>query len=266
MDARPFLRWAGSKRSLLPELKSRVPIGFNRYVEPFAGSACLFFSLNPEQALLSDVNAELMDVYRAVRDYPEEIASELSSMPVSREHFYGLRAQTASDLRPQDRAVRFIYLNRFCFNGLYRTNMKGEFNVPFGAPKTPNVPTSVQLQECSKRLKKATLLSGDFESTVVPMLSKGDFVYLDPPYSNRGVRIFREYDPRSFKETDLPRFASMLDKIDEAGSQFLVSYADSDGNRTFFKKWRQDVVTTQRNISGFTKHRRLAQELVITNF
>jgi DNA adenine methylase len=264
--AKPFLRWAGSKRALLTELQSHFPDEFDRYVEPFAGSACLFFRSAPERALLSDLNTELIETYVTVRASPEEVGYRLASMPVSKEDYYTIRKQKPSDSDAVGHAARFIYLNRFCFNGLYRTNLKGDFNVPFGRPKTNNVPTGAALRACAERLAKADLKVGDFEKTIACQITKGDLVYLDPPYFHQGTRIFREYYPDSFGRGDLDRFVALLRAIDEIGAKFIVSYASFPDTDTYFSKWNSKTVTTQRNISGFAKHRRKASEIIVTNY
>lgn len=266
LPAQPFLRWAGSKRALLTELQSHFPDEYERYVEPFAGSACLFFRSAPERALLSDLNTELIDTYVTVRAFPEDVGCRLASLPVSKDDYYRIRQQKLKESDAIGHAVRFIYLNRFCFNGLYRTNLKGDFNVPFGRPKTNNVPTSAELRACAQRLEKSDLKAGDFEKTIAGQITKGDLVYLDPPYFHQGTRIFREYHPNSFGRGDLDRFVALLRTIDEIGAKFIVSYASFPDTDTYFSTWNSKTVTTQRNISGFAKHRRKASEIIVTNY
>ena len=140
-SAQPFIRWAGSKRQHLSLLKSYWSDKFSRYVEPFAGSAILFFNLNPKRALLGDINNELISTFETVSDHPTRIHNILSSIPKGRSHYIKLRKVNPYSLCPTKRAARFIYLNRYCFNGLYRTNLKGEFNVPYGGKKSGKLPT-----------------------------------------------------------------------------------------------------------------------------
>jgi DNA adenine methylase len=138
----PFLRWAGSKRGAIPVLRQFVPKKFNKYIEPFAGSACLFFHIRPEKAILADLNGELIETYAAIKRSPGHVGRALADLPFGREEYYQIRQdQNVTRLSPTQRAARFIYLNRFCFNGLYRTNAAGKFNVPFGAPRNATVPT-----------------------------------------------------------------------------------------------------------------------------
>lgn len=263
---RPFLRWAGSKRKVLPYLKRFVPPQFNRYIEPFAGSACLFFDLQPKHAILSDLNRELIDTYRTVRNDPQLVGRTLAKLPVGREAYYKIRFLKIDKMSAVQRAARFIYLNRFCFNGLYRTNTKGDFNVPYGAPKTTNVPTAESLDLCSILLRRATLTSGDFEEVIRSRLQRGDFIYLDPPFFQNSRRVFREYNPVPFQATDLKRLSRLLHAIDKAGANFVLSYSACAEAKIAFKGWHTTQIRTTRNISGFTKHRRVATEIVITNF
>ena len=139
-SARPFLRWAGSKRQLLPRLRPLIEASPGRYIEPFMGSASLFFSLNKQHGVLSDLNEELVDTFLTVRAQPRLVARALAKLTNSESAFYRVRERDPKDLSPTARAARFIYLNRFCFNGLYRTNAKGRFNVPYGRPKNDNRP------------------------------------------------------------------------------------------------------------------------------
>lgn len=138
----PFLRWAGSKRKIIPILLDLAPAKFARYVEPFAGSACLFFALRPAQAILSDINVELINTYQTLKANVEGVIKHLSLLNCGEEEYYRIRSQANSKMTNEKRAARFIYLNRFCFNGLYRTNKQGKFNVPYGAHKAGNLPSA----------------------------------------------------------------------------------------------------------------------------
>jgi DNA adenine methylase len=264
--ARSFLRWAGSKRSLLSHLHAKFPARYERYVEPFAGSACLYFHANPKVAILSDLNDELIDAYRAVKGNAAAVSNALEKLPVGKDAYYLIREIEPLNLDIPERAARFIYLNRFCFNGLYRTNLRGQFNVPYGAPKNFNIPSQEALSQCSRRLANADLRSGDFEKSIGGDIIATDFYYFDPPYCQRGKRIFREYHPDSFSITDVRRLVDILGRIDDAGAKFMVSYADNPEAKDAFSRWNVTTVNAQRNISGFAKHRRLAQELVVINY
>jgi DNA adenine methylase len=263
-EARPFLRWAGSKRQLLPKLRTYWGTGFKRYIEPFMGSACLFFAVRPKSALLSDLNKDLVETFRQVRNNPDAVASRLQSYRVSKASYYKLRAVQPDSLGPLEAASRFIYLNRFCFNGLFRTNGKGHFNVPIGSSGTGSLPSEALLKQCASLLKHAELRCYDFSDTLGEM-KRGDFAYLDPPFAVKNRRVFREYNANAFGPADLARLAHMLKCIDSLGAFFVVSYADSREGRDILHHWNMSRVRTRRNIAGFTKHRRHAFELVATN-
>jgi DNA adenine methylase len=177
---RTFLRWAGSKKKLIPRLEQFWSATFSRYIEPFAGSACLFFSIEPSAAILGDTNKELIDVYRVLRDDPERIHRRLVAIPRNKATYYRWRAKEPKKLDTATRALRFVYLNHNCFNGIYRTNVQGNFNVPFGS-KLASYPTRIDFIRCSELLTGTRLVAGDFQKTLADV-ARGDFIYLDPPY------------------------------------------------------------------------------------
>lgn len=260
-----LLRWAGSKRKLVPKLLPYWGGGFNRYIEPFAGSAVLFFAIQPEHALLSDINADLIHALTMVRDNPSGLHKTLHRFRLGKRNYNRLRALDVQTLQPAEKAARFLFLNRFCFNGLYRTNVHGQFNVPFSPSGTGTLPTRGQLTAASRLLKTAEIRCGDFETVLRNSVFPGDFVYLDPPYAVGNRRVFRQYGPDSFGLEDLERLAKLLHVIDERGARFVLSYADCREARHTFRPWRSTRVLTHRNISGFAKHRRRAAELIVTN-
>jgi DNA adenine methylase len=264
-ETRPFLRWAGSKRKLLPQLTPYWGVGFKRYIEPFVGSAALFFSLRPPDAILSDINPELVQLLEAVRDHPQAVHKKVTSYPRGKRTFYQLRNLKSGDLTPIERAARLLFLNRFCFNGLYRTNLKGDFNVPFSPEGTGSLPLRRDLLAAAKSLRRAELRCGDFEGVIFGTVRAGDFVYMDPPYAVSNRRIFRQYGPQSFGLDDLGRLSAALVEINRRKARFVLTYADCREARRAFAQWDSRRVYTQRNISGFARHRRRAAELVFTN-
>jgi DNA adenine methylase len=261
----PFLRWAGSKRKLLPKLTPYWGEGFVRYLEPFAGSSALFFAIQPTQAVLSDTNAELIESLEEVRNAPSEVHRLVSSMKHTKAEYYRVRKQDRAALDSRGRAARFIYLNRYCFNGLYRTNLAGNFNVPFASSGTGGVPPLEVFLENARLLRNAELICGDFDTVVREHVRAGDFVYLDPPYAVANRRIFRQYGPHTFGLDDLDKLKLLLEYIDGCGASFLLSYADCKESRALGVSWRHHRVFTQRNIAGFQMHRRRAAETIITN-
>jgi DNA adenine methylase len=261
----PFLRWAGSKRKLLPRLLPFWGEGHDRYIEPFAGSSALFFAIQPKRALLSDINPDLVQALGVIRNEPAAVYQQARKYPASKRTFYRLRALDPSVLTPIERAARFFFLNRFCFNGLYRTNLNGRFNVPFAGQKTGNLPPWEQFATAASMLKRCVIKCGDFEHILRLAVREGDFVYLDPPYAVGNRRIFRQYGADTFGLSDLQRLRAVLKMIEERGACFVLSYAYCREAKEAFEGWSSHRVYTHRNISGFAKHRRRAAELIVTN-
>jgi DNA adenine methylase len=259
----PFLRWAGSKRQVLHHLAAFWNTSYSRYVEPFAGSSCLFFEIQPAAALLADKNAQLIQTYEVLRDDPDRLHRRLTKLSPDVITYYRIRAQDAAILRPFERALRFLYLNRYCFNGIYRTNSQGLFNVPM-AKKLVALPPLEQFHACANLLKNSDLRAWDFGRTL-RYVQKGDFVYLDPPYAVASRRIFREYGPKSFAKRDLTRLAKHLRTIDQKGATFVLSYADCAEARSLGAQWLSRRILVRRNIAGFAGARRSAYEVVVTN-
>lgn len=264
-DCAPFLRWAGSKRRLLPILQTFWTPKHKRYIEPFAGSACLFFAIKPPKAVLGDLNPELIATFVEVKYRIAAVLKELKKLkPANKREYKRLRSVDISTLTPQARAARFIYLNRFCFNGIYRTNLLGQFNVPYSGDRCGDVPKDEAFKKCSNRLRHARLVNGDFEN-VLKHATEGDLVYMDPPYAVRGRRIFREYDPSTFTHKDIARLRTWMEKLNKARVNFVVSYAESDEADVLRKGFSHEVVAVRRHIAGFAAHRALTNELLISN-
>ena len=262
--AKPFLRWAGSKQQLVGVMANHWTSEKVRYVEPFVGSARLFFALEPEEAILGDINADLMSMYEMVRSEPKRLCERLNQWVNSEEQYYVVRSLDPRELHPVDRAARFIYLNRYCFNGLYRTNKAGRFNVPYGGLKSGTLPTTPELQVASKLLARVTLKCGDFQD-VLDQVTADDFVYLDPPFMTSGSRVFKEYSSQAFSSDDLNRLRKGIEHIHQVGASFLLSYADCKEGEELARDFFTTKVKTKRNIAGFAGNRREANELLVTN-
>lgn len=263
VPAKPFLRWAGSKRKQLGRLRAFWSDKHTGYVEPFAGSACLFFSIEPSRAVLGDTNRELVELYKVVRDDPDRLYRRLCRIRRDVDTYGRWRSIEPQSLDRDTRALRFIYLNRNCFNGIYRTNMLGQFNVPMGKEQGAYF-TKSDLLRCSGLLRRASLVVGDFTKTI-SHVKPGNFVYLDPPFAVGSRRVFREYGKQSFGAADLPRLSKCLLEICEIGADFLVSYADSSEARALASQWNAIRLPIRRNIAGFAGARKNAYEWLITN-
>jgi DNA adenine methylase len=262
--ASPFLRWAGSKRRMLGVLRECIPSHFDRYIEPFAGSACVFFSIGPVRAILGDNNDELIQMYLTVREHPRKVARAMMALPGGEREYYLIRSQDPSSLDPVGKAARFIYLNRHCFNGVFRTNRKGQFNVPLGS-KLGRVPHEQLLYRCAYALRMAELKSGDFETTLGGV-KRGDFVYLDPPYGWEGRKRYGEYGYDCFQENDVERMLRQLRVIDKAGAQFLLSYSASAAVTEQCEGWHLQTLVVRRHVAGFAKFRKEVKEILVSNY
>lgn len=258
------MRWAGSKRSLLRELASFWPEKPGRYIEPFAGSACLFFHLEPEAAILSDLNAELMNTYIQLRHDCELVLQSFRRLPKGEREYYRIRSQNPKLLSPVAAAARFLYLNRYCFNGLFRTNQSGVFNVPYGPPRVPLRGFEERVRNAGALLLRAEFHNSDFEETLAHVRER-DFVYLDPPYAVDERRVFTEYLANSFARRDILRLAESLKRLDATGAFFVLSYDDSSDIASLANQWPTVRVSSRRNIAGFVGARKVACEVLITN-
>ncbi len=262
--SRSPLRWAGSKRKLLPVLKKLAPQDFNRYIEPFCGSLSFYIALKPDSALVGDINEELVNFYRMIAWRPRAIASATHRLADDESTYYYLRSQDPQSLCLQERAVRFLYLNRYCFNGVYRTNRQGKFNVARGK-HMGRIPSIEELVGFGRLLRGVGVQLCDFEE-LVDAAKRGDFIYLDPPYAGRGVRDRGEYGIGAFKETDLDRLAEALHRASNRGAKVLLSYADMPAVRSRFRSWSATTLDVARNVAGFSGARGSVSELILRNF
>jgi DNA adenine methylase len=260
---RPLLRWAGSKRRLLPVLRTCAPAEFDRYIEPFCGSICLFIDLKPSRAVLSDNNPDLIHFYKSLRHRPSHIGKLAASMPLTDSFYYELRALDPNTLSSNDRAARFLYLNRFCFNGVYRTNKAGQFNVPRGKHMGA-LPSVEEITQFGRFIRSVDFRAADFEE-LLDIATVGDFVYLDPPYAGAS-RDRGEYGVNSFKELDILRLAEACIRASDRGAKILLSYADLPMIRTLLPSWNLRELDVLRSVSGFSRGRGTVQEILISNF
>ncbi|APD12263.1 DNA adenine methylase [Pandoraea sputorum] len=261
---KPVLRWAGSKRQILPKLTGLAPQIPGRYIEPFCGSACLFLALNPSRALLGDVNAHLVAAYKALQRTPEMVASILADWDVDKETYLHLRALPTGTSAAFD-AAKFLYLNRYCFNGVYRENRQGQFNVPFGGYRTGSLPGLVELRQFSARLQNAELYCGDFAKAVRSAKSN-DFIYLDPPYHYGSVRNRGEYGWNAFSDTDVERLIEEVRSADERGVRILISYNQAHSLRKALPGWHLTYAPVRRSVAGFSKGRKSVREYQLRNY
>lgn len=260
----PLLRWAGSKRACLPALRAQVPDSFCRYIEPFAGSACLYFDLAPHTAVLGDFNPHVINFYEQLRISPLEVHRAVAALPRGPEEYYRVRGWRNHELSAFERAVRFFYLNRNCFNGVYRTNRRGEFNVPHGR-RTGSVPSEEAVLAAAKQLAGAALRSADF-SELLRLAKHGDFVYVDPPYATTSRPVYGEYGYGSFDQSDEQRLLVALRQLTDAGVHVLLSYGDSRLTDQLGPDWRATRMVAARRVAGGLQHRRSSTEVLARNY
>jgi DNA adenine methylase len=266
---RPFLKWAGGKTQLLPQLRPLLPprdrIG--RYFEPFVGSAALFFALRPRRAVLSDVNRELVSSYRAIKNDVEGVIRELRAHVYGAEHYYRVRDEVRpASLSPTARAARTIYLNKTCFNGLYRVNRAGRFNVPFGRYTNPSICDADNLRACSLALRHVELAVRDF-SDVAKHARAGDFVYFDPPYVPLSdTSDFTSYIPGGFGAAEQQRLAKVFAQLAQSGVHVMLSNSDTPPVRSLYARFHIHPVLASRSINSKITKRGKVGEVVVTSY
>jgi DNA adenine methylase len=267
--ARPFLRWIGGKQKLLPELLRFLPedLMSRTYYEPFVGAGSLFFSVAPNRAYLCDANSHLISAYTFVRDSPEEVSQFLETLMSndSCEHYYSVREQYNKSGATAERAARFIYLNRTCFNGIFRVNTQGEFNVPYGRKRNPPHPSLEALKTASQVLQRAELRAEPF-SEVLPKVESGSFIYLDPPYPPlNGTSYFTHYTSDRFPEEQQHQLAHMCHELSTRGCSIMMTNADTPLIRSLYEPFRLHTLPVIRWVTC-KRHKHAVSEVVITNY
>lgn len=280
MAARPFLKWAGGKSQLLPELTARLPADFRRYHEPFVGGGALFFHLWNNGRLggggvLSDFNQELITCYEAVRDSVEDLIKQLVELRPrfsDQAFFYAIRGwdrQPGFAERPKvERAARTIFLNRTCYNGLYRLNNKGQFNAPFGHYKNPLIVDPENMHEVSRALKDVELRRSDF-AEVLERAEPGDFVYFDPPYVPLSATAsFTHYTHQGFRAAEQHRLAAVFVELVRRGCYVMLSNSSTELTRDLYSQAAgvglvADTVQASRKINCDGRKRGFVEELIV---
>ena len=265
----PVLKWAGGKGRLLPQYEPFFPVSFNRYFEPFLGSGAVFFHLRHRypklKAILSDTNAELIHFYTVLRDQLEPLIAKLEEHAANHcsDYYYEVRAQQPEELSEVERAARLGYLNKTCYNGLYRVNSKGKFNVPVGRYKKPSICNRPKLEAASQALKKAELKVTPFEK-VLRRARAGDLVYFDPPYEplNR-TSSFTSYTRDSFSAEDQARLSVVFRKLNERGVWVMLSNSTAPLIRDLYSSFEIHEVDAHRFINSKANKRNKIKELLI---
>ena len=270
----PFLKWAGGKRQLLGVLSELMPKGkIKSYCEPFIGGGALLFHLQPDTAYVNDINSELINVYRAVKDSVDDLIAELSGFQNTPEMFYEVRSWDRdriiySTLSDTQRAARIIYLNKTCFNGLYRVNNAGEFNSPFGYYRNPNIINEPVLRAVSHYLNHADIhLSSMDYAEVLTGLRKDTFVYLDPPYDPvSDTASFTGYSRGGFSRSEQIRLRECCDKLSRRGIRFMLSNSATDFIREQYSEYNITVVKARRAVNSIGYRRGDIDEVIVRNY
>ncbi|MCM2296600.1 Dam family site-specific DNA-(adenine-N6)-methyltransferase [Rhodoferax sp.] len=262
-----FLRWAGSKKQILGTVSQAwyASGATGRYIESFSGSAALFFYISPPKSILIDCNPHLQECMSVLKRRPIAVSTLLQRYSGDEAEYYKVRSTDPCLLSPEERSARFIYLNRFCFNGLYRTNSKGWFNVPYGGHKSGELPNADKLKYYSDILRNTTIVCGDFYTQTKKYVESGDFVYLDPPYAKTNASLDFQYGPNEFGMNDLDRLNELIKIIHSRGAYFVVSYAKCEEIEMLSEDWYQYPVEVRRTIAASPQKRQAAPELLITN-
>ena len=263
-SAKPILKWAGGKTQMLGDLLPKVPKSYGRYIEPFFGGGAMFFALQPENAIIADSNPELINMYRQVAENVDEVISCLKKYENTSEMFYAVREQDWMCLPKAEAAARTIFLNRTCFNGLYRVNKQGKFNVPYGKYANPRICDEEGLKAASEALKKAEILCGDYLLVLDHYAQAGDFVFLDPPYLPISEYAdFKRYTKEQFYEEDHVELAKMIMRLQERGCHVVLTNSNHPLVHELYAPFTIDVIQTKRHIScnGST---RKGEDVIIT--
>lgn len=262
----PFLKWPGGKRWLTGRHIGLFPKEYARYIEPFLGGAAVFFALTPENAYLSDANAELVNAYNRIKSDRLKIEKSLVKYQEKHDSEFYYKVRDRSPIDPVERAVRFLYLNRTCFNGIYRVNKEGTFNVPIGTKDAVSFEDG-HLEKVAKALRNARIRTRDFE-VAIGKANKGDFVFIDPPYTvmhnNNG---FVKYNAQLFSWTDQARLAVAIRAASKRGALIMMSNADHESVKALYRGFGHHRSLGRSSVlAGNSAHRGRASELLVTNY
>ena len=264
VQVKPILKWAGGKTQMLNDLLPKVPSSYGKYIEPFFGGGAMFFALQPKNAIIADSNPELINMYREVAANIDEVIRYLRKYENTSEMFYAVREQEWTQLPKAEAAARTIFLNRTCFNGLYRVNKQGKFNVPYGKYSNPKICDEDGLKAASEALKKAEILCGDYLLVLDHYAQPGDFVFLDPPYLPISEYAdFKRYTKEQFYEEDHVELAKIIMRLHERGCHIILTNSNHPLVHELYAPFTIDVIQTKRHIScnGST---RKGEDVIVT--
>jgi DNA adenine methylase len=270
--AQPFLKWAGGKRQLLPQIRQYVPDKIKTYYEPFIGAGAVLFDIQPKNAVINDVNVELVNVYNTIKYNVDELIEDLKKHENTSEYFYAIRDLDRQNeyehLTSIERASRVIFLNKTCFNGLFRVNSQGQFNVPFGKYKNPKIVNESVIRAVHQYLvsNDVTILNTDFEK-VLETAKRGDFIYLDPPYDPvSNTSSFTGYSLDGFNKDDQRRLKYTFVELDKRGCKVLLSNSATDFIKDLYDGFIIEIVSASRNINAKASGRGKIDEVLVRNY
>ena len=267
---KPFIKWAGGKRQIIKELTDSLPKNYNRYFEPFIGGGALFFAIRPKNAYISDINPELINLYNTVKNNTHSLIKDLLRYKNTETEFYRIRnldrTPDYKNLTNIEKAGRFIYLNKTCYNGLYRTNSKGQFNAPYGFYKNPNIIDEQNLKICSELLKETEIGLSDF-SNIENKIKTRDFVYFDPPYIPiNKTSSFTKYYKDDFNTGSQIKLKELCDRLNKKNIYFMLSNSYNETALNLYKEYNIKTVKAIRSINCKGSKRGAVDELIITNY
>ncbi|MDO4909621.1 MAG: DNA adenine methylase [Corynebacterium sp.] len=269
----PILKWVGGKRQLLPALRTRIPESFNTYFEPFVGGGALLLDLAPAHAVINDVNEELISLYSLVRTDVPSLISRLSQFSNTAEEYYSVREwdrdpEFWATLTPVDRAARLIFLNKTCYNGLFRVNSSGQFNVPYGHYKKPKIVNKEGLMALHEYFSKndVQMHSRDY-ARVLNEATAGDFVYLDPPYDPiSDTSSFTGYAKNGFDKAEQRRLKECCDDLNDRGVKFMLSNSATPFIQDLYKDYVVEIIPARRSVNSRATGRGAVDEVVVRNY
>ncbi len=271
--AAPVVKWAGGKRQLLEDIAAHLPHKYFTYYEPFLGGGAVFFELQPQKAVVNDINGELINVYNVIRDNIEDLIADLKKHKNEADYFYKIREmdrnrEKYNKLSDVEKASRILYLNKTCYNGLFRVNQQGEFNAPFGRYKNPNIVNEEVLRAVNNYFNKAeiTFKCGDFIEAVQG-IRKGDFVYFDPPYDPISDSAnFTGYNRNGFSRREQIRLKRLCDQLDRKSINFLLSNSATEFILDLYKDYNITIVQAKRAINSKGNKRGSVDEVLVRNY
>ena len=260
---KPFLKWAGGKSQLLPSLRKLYPDSFSKYYEPFLGGGAVFFDLNPKQYLISDSNPELINVYKTVATQNELLIKKLKNMKNTETFFYKIRSENFDNLSEVDAAARTFFLNRTCFNGLYRVNKQGHFNVPYARYKNLNFIQEERFKEAARVLKSRSIKCMTFEKLKDLKITSDDFIFFDPPYIPLdGYADFKRYTKEQFHYDSQERLSELFRYFAAKGTKLILTNSNAEAVFKLYKGFDYSIVKSKRNINSHG-NKRTGKDVII---